>query len=166
MLRNVIRSWCGRMPVQFGPASSQRAAPIANGNDASGTRVDPVQVGPAAIDRSGANLVRALPAPAHAQALIDWLQGPGGRTGTIDSVEAEEIYREMCDASRLEPLGWAAVARELRRVLGDGRQRDRRDGKRRTVFRVPPAGSEQSLSRVSSPAIPIAGNVVAIRRAG
>jgi len=73
----------------------------------------------------------------HAQALLAHLQGPGGRTGSISSAELKRIHLEMCAELDIEPLGWPAVARELRKMLGD--RKHHVDHERRTVIRIPPA---------------------------
>jgi hypothetical protein len=83
--------------------------------------------------------VEARPPTDHAEALLSWLQGPGGRSGTIVAAELEQMHREMCDEFDWEVVGWVAVGRELRRLLRAKKDYARLDGRRVRVYRIPPA---------------------------
>ncbi len=54
----------------------------------------------------------------HVEALLDWLQGDGGRTGEILAGEMVLIYGEMCSEIWLAPRPWRSVAAALRKHLG------------------------------------------------
>lgn len=84
-------------------------------------------------------LLQARPAADHAAALLVWLQGAGGRSGSILASELEEIHRELCQEFDWEPIGWVAVGRELRRILGARKEYTRRAGRQLCVYRIPPA---------------------------
>lgn len=92
--------------------------------------------------------IQARPPADHATALLEWLQGPGGRTGTILSTELEAVHADLCFELDWEFVGWTAVARELRRLLGARKEYIWRDGKRLRAYRIPPATS-RSLRRVA-----------------
>lgn len=81
----------------------------------------------------------ARPARDHAAALLEWLQGADGRTGSLFADELDEMHREMCVERDWELVGWTAVARELRRLLSARKEYAWRDGKRVRVYRIPPA---------------------------
>jgi hypothetical protein len=91
----------------------------------------------------------ALDAEGHALELICWLQGPGGRTGTVSASDLASAHAEMCDALEIEAIGWVAVGRELRRLLGQRKSYSDRSGKRIRTYRIPPAGVE-SLPRAAA----------------
>lgn len=82
---------------------------------------------------------QARPPRDHARALLDWLQGPGGRTGSILASELEAIHIEVCCELDWEPIGWIAVGRELRRLIGGRKEYARSEGRRLCVYRIPPA---------------------------
>lgn len=84
----------------------------------------------------------ALDAEAHARELLTWLQGPGGRTGSISARDLAAAHAEMCEALEIEPLGWVAVGRELRRLLSEPKRYVDNGGRRTRTYRVPPAGFE------------------------
>ena len=91
----------------------------------------PVSAGPVSTVRS------ATPAQ-HAAAILDFLQAPGGRTGAITAKELREIHAEVCFVLELEPIGWTAVGRELRKLIGGGRTYHRINGEQVRVYRIPP----------------------------
>ncbi len=78
----------------------------------------------------------------HARALLAWLQGPGGRSGTIFASELLEIHRDLCSELDWELVGWGAVGRELRRLIGTPKEYARFDGRRVCVYRIPPRGDQ------------------------
>ena len=85
--------------------------------------------------------LRWVPPVDHAAAILEFRQGPGGRTGTISASEMEQIHLEVCDEYNYEPIGWTAVGRELRRLLGGDRNSYGvdRHGKRVRAYRIAPA---------------------------
>ena len=84
----------------------------------------------------------------HAAALLNWLQGPGGRTGSIFAHELETMHKDMCAAANWERVGWVAVARELRRLLNARKEYGRCAGRRLCVYRIPPASAKASVPPV------------------
>ena len=79
---------------------------------------------------------------AHAQALLEFLQGPGGLVGEITSVEIEASYADLMIDMQWHPRPWPTVAKALRAALGDARKTyGYRDGHRVRVWRIPPAAS-------------------------
>lgn len=96
----------------------------------------------ASIAASGpAPTLQARPPQEHASALLAWLQGPGGRSGTIPATELAAIHRDLCAELDWEAPGWVAVGRELRRLIGTPKEYARHEGRRVCVYRVPPANS-------------------------
>lgn len=73
----------------------------------------------------------------HAQALLEWLQSPGGLTGELAAGEVELIYADMCTEMRWALRPWSPVARELRKLLGGEKSYAWRDGHRVRVYRIP-----------------------------
>ena len=94
--------------------------------------------------RHGIPTTQARPAADHAAALLTWLQGAGGRSGSILASELQDMHRELCHELDREPVGWVAVGRELRRILGTRKDYTRRAGRQVCVYRISPA-----LDRVS-----------------
>ena len=88
--------------------------------------------------------IQARPAADHAAALLAWLQGAGGRSGSILASELEDMHRDLCHELDWEPVGWVAVARELRRILGTRKEYTRRVGRQLCVYRIPPAKAAPS----------------------
>ena len=86
---------------------------------------------------------RRWAAPAeHAAAILQFLQSVGGRTGTITYAEMKEIHADVCFERDWELIGWTAVGRELRKLLGGAKTLDYdANGKRVLVYRIPPANS-------------------------
>ncbi len=84
-------------------------------------------------------------APEHAATLLVYLQSPGGRTGTIPVHELKQIYLEFCFECDLEPLGWTAVGRELRKLLGAPKDYERINGEQVRVYRIPPQQAQARM---------------------
>jgi len=94
--------------------------------------------------------VTAMTTREHAEAVLDWLQGPGGRTGTVLASELIEIHRELCAERNWELKGWAGVGRELRRILGQGKEYVGRGNDRQRAYRIPPKpGGVAALTRAA-----------------
>ena len=86
----------------------------------------------------------------HAVALLDWLQRPGGRTGTISAEDLEAIHVDMCNSLEWERVAWIAVGRELRRLIGVRKEYARLGGRRICVYRIPPAATALALKRTDT----------------
>jgi hypothetical protein len=69
------------------------------------------------IDAAALAPLEFRPAHEHAQLLVEWLRGNGGRVGWIRWHELARCHQEMCLELRLEPTSWIAVARALGRIL-------------------------------------------------
>ena len=81
----------------------------------------------------------------HAAAILDFLQGPGGRTGTIPFDEMEQVHLDVCLERDFEPIGWTAVGRELRRLLGAEKDYERINGEQVRVYRIPPRPAQARI---------------------
>ena len=67
------------------------------------------------------------------------LQGPGGRTGTFNVPELRQVHFDVCIERDWEPIGWTAVGRELRKLLGGEKTyAPDANGKPERVYRIPP----------------------------
>lgn len=83
---------------------------------------------------------RWAPPAEHAVAILEFLQGPGGRTGTFSVKEMKQVHGDVCDEWDIEQIGWTAVGRELRKLLGgDKTYAPDASGKSVRVYRIPPA---------------------------
>lgn len=121
------------------PSEADRPEPVSSGAQRCGTVSAPVGAIP---------WLDARPPADHARALLEWLQAPGGRTGSILATELEKMHRELCHDLGWEPLGWIAVGRELRRLLGAKKELARQqNGRRLAVYRIPPAVSATASLR-------------------
>lgn len=80
----------------------------------------------------------------HAAALLEVLQAPGGRTGSIPVDDLKAIHVDMCLEVDWEIINWIPVGRELRRLLGAEKTYDK--GKR--VYRIPPIAGRSRLRAV------------------
>ena len=74
----------------------------------------------------------------HAMAILDLLQGPGGRTGTFTCTALKRVHTDICLEQGFEPIRWTAVGRELRKVLGADKEYQRINGRQVRVYRIPP----------------------------
>ena len=74
----------------------------------------------------------------HAAAILEFLQGPGGRTGSLPIGELKQLHQEICAERDWEPIGWTAVGRELRELLKADKTYGPINGKRTRVYRIPP----------------------------
>ncbi len=128
--------------------SSQAQPPLVDGGDSHrrpSTRLSAPAL-PASVEVIPT--LTAMTTKEHAVALLEWLQGPGGRTGTVLASELMEIHRELCAERNWEPKGWAGIGRELRRMLGHGKEYIGRGNDRQRAYRIPP--------RVAAPVAPAA----------
>ena len=58
----------------------------------------------------------------------------------------EQIYLEVvCLEHDIEPIGWVAVGRELRRLLGADKEYERINGEQIRVYRIPPRAAAGKL---------------------
>jgi hypothetical protein len=87
---------------------------------------------------------RWVPPQEHAVAILEFLQGPGGRTGSIPYGELKNLHLEICWERDWEPVGWNGVGRELRRLLKDEKTYD----KRRRVYHIPPVSTRARIRAV------------------
>ena len=86
---------------------------------------------PEQLERTGGQPVRtgssvvAISSPAwhspeeHAAALLQWMQGPGGRVGEVPARELMNAYVDMCVELFWEPLPWIPVAKAFRKLICD-----------------------------------------------
>lgn len=82
----------------------------------------------------------------HAKAMLQWMQGPGGRTGEVAARELMNAYVDMCVELFWEPLPWIPVAKAFRKLIGDPRRRlASRNSRRIVVYRIPPSPCPSSI---------------------
>lgn len=82
-------------------------------------------------------MLNYAPAADQAAVFLQWMQGPGGRTGYFPFNELAEAYVEWAVEHGLQPHPWAAIARELRRLVP---QRKRYVGPGRVrMWHIPPS---------------------------
>ena len=126
--RKIFRMSRASEPIPDRSGSTSASVP-----DRSGT--DPASM----VERSVA-AAPVLPVE-HAQHFLRWLQEPGGRLGWVPAVELAQAYVEFAADQALEPVGWVAVGRELRRLLGTSKTYAWFNGKKVRVYFIPVAGS-------------------------
>ena len=93
--------------------------------------------------RTGSNFL-AAPCPAwhsaedHAVALLQWMQGPGGRVGEVPASELMKAHVEMCAEHFWEPMPWIQVAKAFRKLIDDPKHHyASRNSRRVVVYRIP-----------------------------
>ena len=79
---------------------------------------------------------------------------PGGRTGTIPFDEMEQIHLEVCLERDFEAIGWTAVGRELRKLIGDEKTYERINGSRCAFTESRLAPSRREFAPLEQPHIP------------
>lgn len=84
----------------------------------------------------------------HAAAILEFLQGAGGRTGSLPIGELKQLHLEICAERDWEPIGWTAVGRELRELLKADKTYEPVNGKRTRVYRIPPVAGRSHLRAV------------------
>ena len=96
--------------------------------------------------RTSSNLI-AVVCPAwhsaadHAVALLQWMQGPGGRVGEVPASELIKAHAEMCAEHFWEPTPWIPVAKAFRKLIKDPNHRyASRNARRVVVYRIPQFG--------------------------
>ena len=86
------------------------------------------------------------PAAEHAAALLQWMQGPGGRVGEVPARELMNAYVDMCVELFWEPLPWIPVAKAFRKLICDLRRRlASRNSRRVVVYRIPRSPGPSSI---------------------
>ena len=74
----------------------------------------------------------------HAMALLQWMQGPGGREGEVPASELMKAHAEMCAEYFWEPKPWIPVAKAFRRLIDDPKHHyASRNSRRIVVYRIP-----------------------------
>ena len=74
----------------------------------------------------------------HAVALVEWMQGPGGRVGEVPARELMRAHAEMCADRFWEPMPWIPVAKAFRKLINDtARRYASKDSHRFVVYRIP-----------------------------
>lgn len=82
----------------------------------------------------------------HAVALLDWLQGPGGRVGDVPAGELMRLHGEVCAELFWQQLGWIPVAKAFRKLINDPVKRYASCRSRRVVvYRIPRRGAQLTL---------------------
>jgi hypothetical protein len=74
----------------------------------------------------------------HAAALLEWMQGPGGRVGEVPARELMRAHAEMCAERFWEPVPWIPVAKAFRKLINDtARRYASQNSHRFVVYRIP-----------------------------
>lgn len=74
----------------------------------------------------------------HAAALLERMQGPGGRIGEVPAHELMKAHAEMCLEKYWEPAAWIPVAKAFRELLNDRTRRyASRNSRRFVVYFIP-----------------------------
>ena len=136
---NTLRALFAKLIADLGPGprSSESHSDRMPPTDTGANRLQPT---PSDEQRAQALPTRRAVEPRqHAAILLEVLQGPGGRTGTITAEELKLIHREVCLEYDFEEIGWVAIGRELRRLLNDRKSYEWINGRRMRVYRIPPA---------------------------
>ena len=74
--------------------------------------------------RTGSDLIPMRPpswhsAEEHADALLDWMQGPGGRVGEVPARELMRLHIEMCAELFWQQTPCDPVAKAFRKLISD-----------------------------------------------
>ena len=76
----------------------------------------------------------------HAYALLDWMQGPGGRAGEVPARELMQLHLEMCAELFWQQTPWIPVAKAFRKLINDPHHHFcSRDSRRMVVYRHTPS---------------------------
>ena len=126
--RKIFRMSRASEPIPDRSASTSASVPDRSGTD------------PASMVERLVTAAPVLPVE-HAQHFLRWLQEPGGRLGWVPAVELAQAYVEFAADQALEPVGWVAVGRELRRLLGTSKTYAWFNGKKVRVYFIPTVGS-------------------------
>ena len=110
-------------------------------------RLEPVGIHPHRITPWPIPTRRWATPAEHAAAILDFLQGPGGRTGSLPVDELKKLHVEICAENDWEPIGWTAVGRELRKLLGAQKTYEDIKGRPTRVYRIPPIAGRRRLGR-------------------
>ncbi|MGE0054011.1 MAG: hypothetical protein AB7S74_07365 [Hyphomicrobium sp.] len=85
-------------------------------------------------------LVPMKSAQEHAEALLSFLQGPGGLVGELTATEIEASYSDLMIDLAWHPRPWPTIAKALRSALGNSRKTyGYRNGHRVRIWKIPPA---------------------------
>lgn len=80
-----------------------------------------------------------MPPRQHALTILEFLQGPGGRTGTLTYREMLKVHGDVCLERDWELIRWDAVGRELGKLPAVEKALDYdATGKRGRVYRIAP----------------------------
>ena len=85
----------------------------------------------------------------HAAAILEFLQGPGGRTGSLPVDELKQLHVEICAERDWEPIGWTAIGRELRELLKADKTYEPINGRRTRIYRIPPLAARRGQMKIA-----------------
>jgi hypothetical protein len=110
------------------------------------------------VETDGLRLATPCPFPTrrwvepaeHAEAILEFLQGPGGRTGSLPVEELQQLHLEICAERDWELIGWTAVGRELRELLKADKTYEPINGRRTRVYRIPPLAARRGQIKIAS----------------
>jgi hypothetical protein len=128
---------------------NERGQPLAP-VETDANRLQPVSTGEHQVGIYCQIPTRRWAAPAeHAAAVVEFLQGPGGRTGSIPVDDLKQLHIDICLERDWELIGWTAVGRELRELLGAEKTYEDINGRPKRVYRIPPIASRTRLRAIS-----------------
>jgi hypothetical protein len=141
-LRALLTSIFIRGPRHGGDLAAPACQPMPEPIATDANRLQPVSAGEHQVGIYCQIPTRRWVTPAeHAAAILEFLQGPGGRTGSIPVDDLKKLHIEICFERDWELIGWTAVGRELRNLLGAQKCYDWVEGRRVRVYRIPPSGT-------------------------
>ena len=84
----------------------------------------------------------------HAAALLDWMQGPGGRVGEVPARELMQLHIEMCAELFWQQTPWIPVAKGFRKLINDPHHHfASRNSRRVVVYRIPGPAAQLTIIR-------------------
>ena len=101
--------------------------------------------------RTGSTLVPVATPSWHspeeqAAALLDWVQGPGGRVGEVPARELMSLHIEMCAELFWQHSPWIPVAKAFRALINDSRHHyASRNSRRIVVYRIPRSAAQLKI---------------------
>lgn len=124
-----------KRPLKDEPVQTSSQPVNANSSGNHRTDVQPVRTGSQLGARDSPSWHTA---EEHAEALLSWMQQPGGRVGEVPARELMQSHAEMCAELFWEQLPWIPVAKAFRRLIDDPRRHlASRNSRRIVVYYIP-----------------------------
>jgi hypothetical protein len=138
-MKNIFKKHGGflrlREPVECEPVRTDAKAAIEHTAPDRRTDVQPMRTG---SDLIPMDFPSWHSAEEHADALLDWMQGPGGRVGEVPARELMQLHIEMCAELFWQQTPWIPVAKAFRKLISDPHHHfASRNSRRVVVYRIP-----------------------------